>query len=106
MSLLRSISQWLAWRRAQRRLRRRWRDLKVILLLVLFCLLFQLVSLGCGVIGYTLQRLGLLPEATTSNASPGPSSSLTTIFAPHCAWYAYEGQIHEVSLRYARFVPI
>ena len=66
MEVLRAIRRRLVWQAAQRRRRRRWRDAKVLLILVLACVLFQVFGLACGVVGYVLQRLGLLPEDGSS----------------------------------------
>ena len=54
----------LEYRRTLRRTRRQWRDIKVLLLLALACILFNAIGLICGATGYTLQRLGLLPTLT------------------------------------------
>jgi len=51
-------------RRAIRRVRKRWREMKVLLFLVFGCILFNAIGLICGVAGFTLQRLGLLPTVT------------------------------------------
>jgi hypothetical protein len=58
--LLRGIDRWIAYRRA----RKRWRDIKTLLVIVLIFVLCNIAGLACGVTGYTLQRLGLLPTAT------------------------------------------
>ena len=60
LNFLRGLDRWFAYRRA----RRRWRDIKTLLVLILICALFNIASLVCGVTGYTLQRLGLLPTVT------------------------------------------
>ena len=51
-------------RRAIRRVKKRWREMKVLLFLVFGCILFNAIGLICGVAGFTLQRLGLLPTVT------------------------------------------
>jgi hypothetical protein len=62
MNVLNALSRWIAIRRAQRR----WRDVRTILILVLICVLCNVVSLFCGLTGYTLQQLGLLPQITAT----------------------------------------
>lgn len=59
MEIFRGISNWLTWQRRKRQ----WRSIRTLLVLALICILFNCVSLACGVALYTLQRIGLLPEA-------------------------------------------
>ncbi len=79
--MLRGIDRWLTLRRQSRRMRRRWRDIKFFLILILLCVLFNLCSLMCGLTGYTLQRLGLLPTATPTPIS-GSVSEIEIMHGP------------------------
>ncbi len=73
MNLWRAISRWLAWRRTRRQIR----DLQVILVLVLICVLCNVVTFGCGLVGYVMQQIGLLPEQTPAPyGSTGESAGL------------------------------
>ena len=49
------------WREIQRA-KRRWRDIRTILILVLICALCNIATIVCGVMGYVLQQIGILPE--------------------------------------------
>lgn len=60
MRILELVSSWFAIRRAQRR----WRDTRTILILVLLCALCNIVTVACGLIGYALQQIGILPPVT------------------------------------------
>ena len=51
-------------RAAARRARRRWEKIQPLLILVLLCVLCQVFSAICGLTGYVLQYLGLLPTVT------------------------------------------
>lgn len=61
---MREIFQMLEYQLARWRVQRRWRNLQPLLILVFLCVLCNLFGLVCGVAGYTLQRLGLLPTVT------------------------------------------
>ena len=60
MRLLELFAGWVAYRRA----RRRWRDAMTLLTLVLICALLNISFFCCGLVGYTLQRIGILPTST------------------------------------------
>jgi len=56
------LNAFYRWREIQRA-KRRWRSIRTILILVLICALFNIISLACGVVAYVLQQIGLLPPA-------------------------------------------
>ncbi|MBN1874823.1 MAG: hypothetical protein JXA33_11385 [Anaerolineae bacterium] len=76
MRPLELLTDWFAYRRA----RRRWRDAMTLLTLMLICVLLNLSFFCCGLIGYTLQQIGVLPTSTPAPAGadliPGQVGSM------------------------------
>ena len=60
MDLINALVHWRAIQRAKRR----WRDIRIILILVLICALCNIATIACGLIGYVLQQIGILPPVT------------------------------------------
>lgn len=60
MDFLNAFHRW----RAYRRTRRRWRDTRTILVLVLICALCNFIGIACSLFAYALQQIGILMPAS------------------------------------------